>query len=317
MRVAFRLEKILREFELADTSVTRKGNHVFDAVAMDPAGHATHFTRRIMSFEEPWTGSVIVMNDTRVIGSGEDPRPFYWSGSPCISAVTFSPDHGYINKIYIQAQDRWLPVIFRDGKSGGKNWMPFVRDDDLFFVHEFSPFRILKAEYIHENDGFLVARTVAEHKVRLPRSHDKYPWLRGGSNAVQIGRVILGMGHTNEQPGKTFADIRHRPFLFVYRPGESLDYLTMEYPFDEAFRIIDPTSLYIRDGMLFLITSETERAWSVAPQKGRTCLYSIDISAEPDESGFGFRGRRLHRWTSGQDAQGRGVLGAWRRHKGA
>ena len=315
--MVFKLEQVLREFEFSDQNGTPEGNQVFDAVVLDEGGKPTNFTRRITSIEEPWTNSCIVMDKHNVIGSGEDPRPFFWKGSPCISAVTFSLDHGYINKIFVKNLARWIPIFYFDGGQGGKNWMPFVRDDELYFVHGFSPFRVLKAEYLHENDDFMVVRNVAEHYVRLPKSRDRYPWLRGGSNAVQIGEMVVGIGHTNECRGKTHADTWHRPFVFVYTPDVSLDYYSMNCPFPDEFRIIDPTSLYISDGRLFMVTSETERVWSIAPQKGRTCLYSTSLVEEPDESSFSFGGRRLHRWTSDQPSKVRRLLGSWRRHQGA
>ena len=214
----FRLKKVLREFEFADLKGASEGNHVFDAVIFGPGGKPTRFTRHFMPIEKPWTDSVIVMNESEVIGSGETPRPFYWRGSPCISAATFSPHHGFINKIYIQDLGRWIPIFFFEAQKCGKNWMPFVWDDDLYFVHEYSPFRVLKAEYVHENDGFLVVRTVVEHDVHLPTSYDNYSWLRGGSNAVQIGDLIVGMGHTNELREETLESIWHGPSFLCTGP---------------------------------------------------------------------------------------------------
>lgn len=304
------LVAVLREFEI--TQAPAVGNDVFFAKAYDPDQDvSTTFVRR---FGPPDTQyrSNILMDDTRDIGSGEDPRPFFWRGSVCLSAPTFSPDHGFINKIYIKARDNWVVLIPPEKIVPGKNWVPFVRDDDLYFIHAFSPFRVLKARSLSEQDDFMVLDVVAEHEVPTPKSADNFSRLRGGANAVQIGRRIVGLGHTNDRMDKTHGSTIHRPFVFIYDPDVQLDYYAVDFDFPPTYRIVDPTSLYLQGDTLYLVTCETEKVWQIAPQKGRSCLYTVDLEGFHDEDSIGFGGRRLHRWSHGQPSKIRRLLGPWR-----
>ena len=304
---------VLREFEIVEDPGARQANDVFHASAHDPErDELTEFFRR---FGAPRTQykSNIIMDGVADIGSGEDPRPFYWRGSPCISAHTFSPGHGSINKVYVKTLDRWFTLIPPKNIVPGKNWSPFVRDDDLYFVHEYAPFRVLKADFLSEQDGFMVLDTIAEHHVKTPQSSDGFSRFRGGANALQIDDCVVGIGHTNDRVDETDIGIVHRPFVFVYKPDTCLDYYTFNFDFPDTYRIVDPTSLYLKDGMFFLMTCETETVWSVAPQVGRSCLYKMDLRGALDEDSIGFGGRRLHRWSHDQPSGVRRLLGAWRR----
>jgi hypothetical protein len=315
MNITF--EAVLRDIHIVDDASDRLDNHVFLCQAFNPETNSlTQFTRLFHpNGEKPWVGSAIIMDDVHDIGSGEDPRPFFWRGSPCISSVIYSDLHGFINRIYVKNLNRWFMLVAPKGLNPGKNWAPFVQDDELYFVHEYAPFRVLKASFLSEDDDFLALEIVAEHGITTAVSGDRYSQFRGGANALQFGNKIVGFGHTNQQPGTTKETIVHRPFLFIYEPGVRLDYYACNYDFPSQFRIVDPTSLYFRDGKLCLVTCETEQVWSTFPQTGRSCLYTIDIKGLLDEDSSGSRGRRLHRWSYGDPPQKRRFLGAWRRSK--
>ncbi|MCG3267700.1 hypothetical protein [Yoonia sp. I 8.24] len=310
-------DSVLRAFEITGSAAKGFDNHVFTCQAYDPTLDAiTQFARLIDANEQPpRIRSVIIQGDTTTIGSGEDPRPFFWHGSACICSQVFSPDHGYINRIYVSNTDKWIVLIPPKGVNPGKNWAPFVRDEELYFVHEYAPFRVLKARFVSPHDGFLLLDIVAEHAVTTPTSGDGYSQFRGGTNALQIGNKIVGIGHTNEWRGSTKESIVHRPFLFVYQPEIRVDYYAFDFDFPKRFKIIDPTSFYERDGALYLVTCETETVWSTVPQNGRSCLYLVDIENILDKDGIGSRGRRLHGWAHGEAPQKQRFLGAWRRPK--
>jgi hypothetical protein len=291
-------EQTLGEISIVGDTPRGADNLVFPSQIFDPT--TGQFAQFVRSFH-PETGrfgdgSTIIVEGTRNIGSGEDPRPFYWRGSPCISAQTFSDGHGFINRIYVKNSDKWIMLITPKGLNPGKNWAPFVRDGDLYFVHAYSPFRVLKASFLSEKDDFMVLDVVAEHPVTTPVSSDRYSQFRGGSNALQIGNKVVGVGHTNQQLGDTIETIVHRPFLYIYEPDVRLDYYACDFDFPECYKIVDPTSLYLHEGQLLLMTSETEEVWSTFPQSGRSCLYSIDMNGLFDQDNTASRGTRLHWW---------------------
>ena len=315
--MVIRLEKVLREFEIYDRSTPDRENLLFDSHMPDRDGKLVKFTRYIPDSSDGWIETVVRMNGTEVIGSGEDPRPFVWQNSVCVASQTFNPAHAFVNKFYICDQDRWITLIPATRITPGKNWAPFVRDEELYFVHEYSPFRVMKAKFIHPRDDFMVLDIVAEHDIETATSLDGYSSFRGGANGVQIGDVILGIGHTNTHSDDTLESIVHRPFIWVYHPDTSLTYYELDFEFPDTYRIVDPTALYLQDGKLFLTTSETEFVWNVTGQKGRSCLYSLDITGESHENGFGLGRRRLHWWPHDAPPKKRWFLGAWGRSKGA
>ena len=311
------LVDVLREYEIYDRSTPGRETLVFDSQLYDADDQLTTFTRYIPDSSDGWIETVVRMNDTEVIGSGEDPRPFFWRGSVCVASQTFNPAHAFVNKFYIKNEDRWITLIPPTRITPGKNWAPFVRDGDLYFVHEYSPFRVMKAKFIHPRDDFMVLDIIAEHDIPTAKSIDGYSSFRGGSNGVQIGEVILGIGHTNTHSDDTIESIQHRPFVWVYHPDQSLTYYELDFDFPDTYRIVDPTSLYFRDGTLYMTTSETEFIWPVTGQKGRTCLYSLNLTGASHENGFGLGRRRLHWWPHDAPPKKRWFLGAWGRSKGA
>lgn len=312
--MALELVSVLREFQLQGDPSTcgEQDNKVFDSYAYAANGCGTRFMRQIADPQKPWEHSKVLMNDGQVVGSGEDPRAFYWRDSPCVSAVSYSRNHGQINKIYIQRSNRWITLIPPRKLKPGKNWAPFVKENELYFVHAYSPFRVLKARFLDEADPFMVLDVVASHAIRTPRSFDKFSMFRGGSNGLQVGGKIVGVGHTNQRMDRAGDSMVHRPFLFVYAPEQYLSYYTFDFDFPERYRIVDPTSLFMKSGRLHMVTCETEFVWDRTPQRGRSCLYQLEIPGDEDENGIGFRGRRIYWWAHGESSKVRRLLGAWR-----
>lgn len=309
--MTIKLASVLREFTIHERPEPGRETRVFESYTYTEAFGLTRFAREIRNTEHPWTGSVILMDDTGEIGSGEDPRAFVWRGSPCAMATTFSPRHGPIHKLYVKTLSKWFLLIPPRQIDSGKNWAPFVLDDELYFVHAMSPFRVLKARILSERDDFMVLDVVAEHPIATPKSSDGFSRFRGGSNALQVGEDIFGFGHTNQRLDRRDpVSMTHRPFLYHYRPGREVAFYETDFDFDDAYRIVDPTALYQKGGITYLVTSETETVWHMAPQRGRTCLYSLGRIEDNDEDGFGLGRRRLHWWTHGQSSALRRLLGA-------
>ncbi|MDG2014490.1 MAG: hypothetical protein P8J33_13360 [Pirellulaceae bacterium] len=312
--MALTFVSVLREFELQENPSPdqAQANQIFDSFAYGPDGHSTRFSRVIQNAQAAWVGSQIVGEQGEVLGSGEDPRAFFWRDSPCISAPSHTREHGHINKIYVHKLRKWFTLVPPKKMTAGKNWAPFVWNGDLHFVHSYSPFRVLKARFLSEQDDFMVLERVAEHRIPTPKSFDRFSKFRGGSNALQWGNRVLGVGHTNERQGRASDTMIHRPFLFVYEPEQSVTYYAIDYDYPTEFRIVDPTSLFAKNGELHLVTCETEFIWDRTPQRGRSCLYHLDIKGDFDENSTRFRSRRLHRWAHGESSKIRRILGPWR-----
>lgn len=272
--ISLTLHSICREFRLNESP------DIFDSITISPGGEIFKFVRHI-PVSDRWQDSKNVLNEVQEIGTGEDPRAFLWKGVPCISTIVYSYEHGYFNRLYHTKLSRWFNLIPPKEVKSGKNWSPFTIGEDLYFVHEFTPFRIFKARPLNsQHDNFLFFDTVAEFPVPVVPSVDGYATLRGGSNGLLIKDSIFGFGHTNEFIGdKRFENIIHRPFLWEIKTGmefRALTYPSITNPFDGSYMIVDPTSLFFENNSLYLITCETEYPWNVTrDQRGRICKYEV------------------------------------------
>ena len=272
--VTLALHSTYREFRLNESP------DIFDTFTINPQGKEFKFGRHI-PVNDRWQDSKNVVNNTQEIGTGEDPRAFLWGGVPCISTIVYSYEHGYFNRLYHTELSRWFTLIPPKEVKSGKNWSPFTIGDDLYFIHEFAPFRIFKARPLNsQHDNFLFFETVAEFPVPPIPSVDGYSSLRGGSNGLLIKDTIFGFGHTNEHiEGKLYENIIHRPFLWKIEMGMGFNtstYPAITEPFDGSYMIVDPTSLFFENNRLYLVTCETEYPWNVTrDQRGKICKYEV------------------------------------------
>ncbi|KPA20832.1 hypothetical protein shim_30800 [Shimia sp. SK013] len=305
-----KLNSVLREFSVLEDAPAGADHLVFESQTFHPDLGITRFGRHIPKMSEAWLNNTILMNGDTVVGTGEDPRPFIWRDSPCITAQSFFPGFGFINKIYVAREDRWIQLIPPHSIRKGKNWMPFVRDDTLYFIHGFDPFIVLRGRLEHENDNFMLLDIVENFKTRTPKTIDKFSIFRGGANALWTGDRVIGIGHSNNAPENSRISIEHRPFVFTYEPGKALSIDAFPFDFPDTYKIVDPTALYVQDGTIYLTTCETERMWFDTPQRGRHCLYELGRESDLHENSLGFGGRRLHRWTLGETSAIGRLLGA-------
>ena len=111
--------------------------HIFDSFATDCFGNLIKFSRFCEDIDQ-WAVSSLILNDSRDVGSGEDPRAFTWRGAAYAYSVSYSKNHGFINKIFSADSSRWINLITPPSIQAGKNWSPFTINDELFFIHEFS-----------------------------------------------------------------------------------------------------------------------------------------------------------------------------------
>jgi len=234
------------------------------------AGKEYTFSRHVDS--QDWVNTQVTVNGT-VLGPGEDPRAFDLLGIPACYSVRFTEQDRFIPQLYIQGDAGWdcIRMHMADGLSAGKNWAPFTYNNEIYFVHEISPFRVVKLE------GDVVNSVFAKELPADIQPLDRYPVLRGGCNGLEISNgKILGFGHDNYAP--TRDSICHRPFGWcVDMINHTVDIITVNAEWDDHFNIIDPTAFIIRDGQYYLMTCETQFAWHIGTQSGRSCLYTVEI----------------------------------------
>ena len=180
------------------------------------------------------------------ITGGEDPRCFHYEGVPY--ALTWKPyfyqgQHHFKYKI-INLETETLVELTIDKvpetpiERLGKNWIPYVKDDELYLILTIDPeLSILKCDL---DTGFCSWET--EYKEELPITIS-----RGGTPMVYLeeAEAFVGFGH------RTYDCHNHKPFLYsINKEGKVLvDSEDIEVPSERG--VYDPLSLYWEDNKLY------------------------------------------------------------------
>ena len=103
--------------------------------------------RNVIDFA--WSKTFLCVEST-VLGFGEDPRAFVFQDKPACYSTLFRENYSNLNRLFIKNASGWdvLNLINEKSFPSGKNWIPFVYRDEIYFIHGFSPFRILKLNEI-------------------------------------------------------------------------------------------------------------------------------------------------------------------------
>ena len=115
---------------------------------------------------------------------GQDPRIFIVQDKVYVMFICLSPyPHQYIS-IGITSFDEWNPVFLQVEKMTKnyieKNWAPFVKDNQLYFVYNYDPLIILHYDFNVEGKCKVVFK---QGNVPLPIDTSN-TYLRGGSNLI-------------------------------------------------------------------------------------------------------------------------------------
>ena len=111
----------------------------------------------------------------------EDLRLFYWKGKLCASAMSARHDPNHLQQVLLEFDDEAritsVTVLKHSEAAHEKNWMPWVRGDELFFIYKMHPFLILKW---NDTTKVLEQNQTAD----IPLSFQDW---KGGSQVVQWG----------------------------------------------------------------------------------------------------------------------------------
>ena len=115
----------------------------------------------------------------------EDPRLVHMdSGAVYIVFICLSPYPGQTRCIAITPFDEWNPVFLQvenmQRNSVEKNWAPFVKNGQLYFVYNYDPLVILQYDF---NTAGICRVVFTQDGVQLPIDTSS-TYLRGGSNLI-------------------------------------------------------------------------------------------------------------------------------------
>jgi len=197
---------------------------------------------------------------------GEDPRPFFYKGRHYVLSQRFLDSfhnmENYIVDVFTGESE--LYKVDEPNFFHGKNWTPFVYNDELYIIHCFSPFRILKNGKI-----FL------EFETNLPIDYEnRFTQYRGGTNGIQLdNNRVFGVGH------RSIYCPKHVPFIWVLDfKNKTFDIMETGY-FNNRCILNDPTSLWKENDKFYVSIFEAFNCWFQVPIQAESNIYHIDINA--------------------------------------
>uniref|UniRef100_A0A6C0KST1 Uncharacterized protein n=1 Tax=viral metagenome TaxID=1070528 RepID=A0A6C0KST1_9ZZZZ len=207
--------------------------------------------------------SYIEFNGKRVIG--EDPRPFILNNQKTFISQRFVDGIHTMNQniVNYESGNSYKYIVKINNFNYGKNWTPFVVNNNLFFIHCFDPFTL-----IHNNEVIIKIATNLEKCVS-----DNFTSYRGGTNGLVYNNYIFGIGHFTP----CFDD--HRPFLWVIDLNKNTFELGQisDYKNKQIYSLGDPTSLWIENRDIYCSIFESYKGWYHLDTKCISRIFKIDF----------------------------------------
>jgi len=215
----------------------------------------TSCSRHITNNDHTGPGSVVHFPGGQIYG--EDPRLFLWKGHRYLLSQRFvgSFDTVIQTLVNVDTGERAPYIVYGDEPfSYGKNWAPFVFNDELYMIHSFGPLRILK-----DNRVWKEVENPVVPKVCYPGGKP-FCMFRGGTNGVQVNpTTVIGIGHaTIYQP-----TVMHTPTFWRINFEKGTFEMAVFKGYRPLYAIADPTSLWVEDGEMYLSMFESSKDWCV------------------------------------------------------
>ncbi len=271
---------VIRNFKCSDNPLD-----IFDGyVELD--GKILHSCRRWFGQGDNHVGEFLssrVVFRGKELDYGDDPRIFLHQGQVNILSNTFSELHGFRNHLSVINErgdfDRYY-LMLPLGLSQGKNWSPFeFPDGRLGFVFSFSPLIVLME--IKREKGVILLKAIEGQGIPEAQGDGNFPAHRGGTNGIRVGDSVFGVGHTTKlSSDQAGARLIHRPYCwFLDIANMSMEYSDIEYPWDDRYYVVDPTSLiWDHDKEVgWFFTTEVERNFVDPTSHARTVKYQFAI----------------------------------------
>jgi hypothetical protein len=149
--------------------------------------------------------------------------------------------------------------------SSGRNYTLISHGSKVLCVEWMKPLRVHECEDLHLGVWNLVISQNKDPDVSYRGGTVGYPCIEEG--------VYFGFGHKTTQNGSV---TRHVPFLWILDTnGWTVTTKDLDAPCF-AHSLVDPTSVVMHAGKMFLVTAESEMPW-FQPQEYHTCIYRMTI----------------------------------------
>lgn len=194
----------------------------------------------------------------------EDPRPFILNNKRYILTQKWNGCFENIKMYIINVDTNEYKeyIVNEPNFFYGKNWVPFVYNNELYIIYGFDPFIILK-------DGNVIVKINTNLEKQNGVNFCQY---RGGTNGIQIDdNIIIGFGH------RTINTTTHIPFLWKL-DIKNRRLIINNINYNNYFNIIDPTSLWIENNNYYLSICESSNRWDYNNLDIYSRIFKIDIS---------------------------------------
>jgi hypothetical protein len=226
----------------------------------------TSCSRFITDNDHTGPGSVVKYPGGGVYG--EDPRPFVWKGMRHLLSQRFVGSFETVIQtiVNVDTGEHARYTVNSPGFSYGKNWAPFVFNDELYMIHSFGPLRILKDSQVWKEVENPVVPKVCYTGGR------PFCMFRGGTNGLQVSATtVIGVGHaTIYQPS-----VMHTPTFWRIDFSKGTFEMAVLKGYRAVYSIADPTSLWVEDGEMYLSMFESSKEWFSLDCKTATRIFKV------------------------------------------
>jgi hypothetical protein len=205
-------------------------------------------------------------NKNLLLGA-EDPRPFVLNKNRCVLTQRYTGCFKNVEQYIVNIDSNEITryMVNEPDFFYGKNWSPFVYNDELYIIHGFDPFILIK-------NNTVVAKIYTDLPKQVENSFCQY---RGGTNGIQINNTIIGVGH------RTFDYHNHVPFIWLL-DMENKTILIADMLYNNRFSLADPTSLWVENDQLYLSIFESSKRWNYDNLHVTSLIFKLDTSKLKD-----------------------------------
>ena len=200
------------------------------------------------------------------VTDGEDPRTFLYNGVPY--CLTWYPrqsvfDYKVINLLTEEVHNLTIEG-YPETKVNilGKNWIPFVKNKELYFITTIDPhLSIIKYDPTTNHCTWV---TTDIHAQTISHSRGGTPLLFSSQH-----KCFYGLGH------RTHSGDRHNPFLYTL--SEDLTKVTIGDDILDSGGVFDPLSLYEENGKIYCCSGFSGKHLNDSTS-AKSCLYEVVIN---------------------------------------
>ncbi len=209
---------------------------------------------QVYKCEYELTSKGFVKTNKKLIGLGADPR-MVSDGKNAYAYIIGYGEAKHPAFLYVEKDDSLHPLRASKDFDWGKNWQPFLKNGQLFVVHELSPFSIYEIDI---KTYELKLSSSVDANFQLPAHYSNHSMFRGGSNAFFEGNTLAGLGRASAQPYK------HLPFLWSSGDNEAPTFHFLDF-FNQisqkGFGILDPTCFFKEGNNIYFGLACSETTW--------------------------------------------------------